>query len=84
MTLEGLRRAFGSIWAKESKYVGILVDIVGVKEVIINSNENFDAKLEYYEKAYNEDLTHKHAVGIKIVGYTFGDSFAEIQNELGV
>ena len=82
LTLEGLIRAFGSQWADESKFVGILVDIAGVKEVIINSRENYEAKLEYYKNAYNDDLSHKHAKGISIIRFTFGNSFAEIQEDL--
>lgn len=88
LTLEGLVRAFQSDWAKESKYVGILVDISGVKEVIINSHDNFEAKLGFYKDAYDEKLNHRYAVkingasGVKIVGYTFGNCFAEIEEDL--
>lgn len=40
-------------------------------EVIINHRRNFEAKLEYISKAYNEDLTLKNAPHIRIVNYDF-------------
>ena len=51
-------------------------------EIIINESENFDSKLAYYKKAYNEDLTLKAFNGIKIIGFTFGDNFSEIEDDL--
>lgn len=38
--------------------------------------------MEYYKKAYNDDLTLKSFNGIKIVGFTYGDSYDEIQEDL--
>ena len=51
-------------------------------EIIINENENFDSKFAYYKKAYNEGLTLKTFNGIKIVGFTYGNSFEEIEKDL--
>ena len=52
-------------------------------ETIINPNANFDKKFSYYESAYNEDLTLKNAPDkIKIVGFTSGNTFEEIQRDL--
>lgn len=82
MTLDGLIRAFDSQWAKESEYAGILVNISGVKEVIINSRENYEAKVEYFKNAYDENLIHKHAAGVSIINYTFSDNFIDIQDDL--
>ena len=48
-------------------------------EIIINSYENFDSKLEYYKKAYDEDLKLKTFDGIRITDFTYGDSFAKIE-----
>jgi hypothetical protein len=50
--------------------------------MINNENGNFDSKLAYYKKAYNEDLTLKAFNGIKIIGFTFGDNFKEIEEDL--
>jgi len=65
-------------------YVGVLIEMEGFEkpEVIINSYENFDKKLEYYLATYNENLIHNHAKGIKIIGFTYGDDFGEIENDL--
>lgn len=46
-------------------------------EIIINENANFDSKFAYYKKAYNENLTLKSFNGIKIVGFTYGDTFKQ-------
>lgn len=40
-------------------------------EMITNPVENLEMKLEYYRKTYDENLEHRHAKGIKIIGYTF-------------
>lgn len=40
-------------------------------ELITNPVPNLQKKLEYYKNTYDENLEHKHAKGIKIVGYTF-------------
>lgn len=82
LTMESLLASFKSDWAKESKFVGLLIDIDGAREVIINSKDNYDKKAEYYEKTYDENLYHRHAKEIRIVGYTFGYNFAEIQEDL--
>lgn len=83
MTLSGLIRAFESQWARESNWVGIVVMLPnGREEVIINNSFNFEDKLEYYKNAYNEDLTLKANTDIKIVDYTFGNSFAELEDTL--
>lgn len=48
-------------------------------EAIINPIINMVEKLEYWKNTYNEDLTHKHSKGIKIVDFAMGDSFEDIQ-----
>ena len=62
------------------KYFAIKVEMDGFPEdeVIINPIENAVEKIEYYKNTYNEDLTHKHAKGIRIVDSTFGDTYDEI------
>jgi len=62
--------------AKETscKYIAVKIQMQGFEkpEVIINEKENFETKLAYYKKAYNEDLTLKTFNGIKIVNFAFG------------
>lgn len=70
--------------AKRAGYIGVLIEMEGFEkpEVIINSYANFDKKLEYYTSSYDENLNHKFAKGIKIVGFTYGESFSEIEADL--
>lgn len=53
--------------------LGLLIEMPGFKEpeMIINPAVNLQKKLEYYKKTYDENLEHKHAKGIRIIGYTF-------------
>lgn len=53
--------------------VGIFIQMLGFDspEIIVNPVENLQKKLEYYRDIYDENLNHKHAEGIKIIGYIF-------------
>ena len=86
MGIGKLEQCFYEASQQGKKYVGIKVQMQGFPkaEIIINENENFDSKFEYYKKAYNEDLTLKAFSGIKIIGFTYADSFQEIENDLEV
>lgn len=55
------------------KPLGLLIEIPDFEEpeMIVNPAVNLEKKLEYYKKTYDESLEHKHAKGIRIVGYTF-------------
>ena len=84
MKIENLEKCFYEASRQDKKYVGVKIQMQGFSkpEIIINENENFDSKLDYYKKAYNEDLTLKTFNGIKIVGFTYGDSFKDIEKDL--
>ena len=84
MNIENLEKCFYEASQQGKKYVGIKVKMQGFPkaEIIINENENFDSKFAYYKKAYNEDLTLKTFSGIKIVGFTHGDTFYGIEQDL--
>ena len=71
MTLNGLLNSGRSWYAQnEADYLVVWVEgVTPVPEMIVNSTENFEAKLQYYAQAYNEDLTLKHNSNIKIVKY---------------
>lgn len=58
---------------KTKQSLGILIKMPGFEspEMIINPYENLEKKLEYYKNTYDENLEHKNAKGIKIIGYTF-------------
>lgn len=82
--LESLEKCFYDASQAEEEYVGVKIEMQGFPEpeIIIDKNSNFDEKLAYYKKAYNEDLTLKTSNGIKIIGFASGNSFAEIAYEL--
>lgn len=81
MDIKNLEKCFYEASQQNKKYVGVKIEMQGFPkpEIIINENINFDSKFAYYKKAYNEDLTLKTFNGIKIVGFTYGDSFKEIE-----
>ena len=84
MTMDNLEKCFNTAKELNQKYVGVEIEMEGFPkpEIIINENENFDSKLAYYKKAYNEDLTLKAFNGIKIIGFTFEESFDDIEDDL--
>lgn len=84
LTIYNLEKCFYEASVHDKKYVGILVRMEGFSkpEIIINENENFDLKFAYYKKAYTEDLILKTYNGIKIIGFTYGDSFEELEKDL--
>ncbi|WP_346961370.1 hypothetical protein [Clostridium sp.] len=84
LTMENLEMCFRLAKARKQNYIGIKVSVPNSKEdeVIINPNANFDNKLEYYKKAYNDNLTLKSFNQIRITGFTYGNSYGEIENDL--
>lgn len=81
LTIDNLEICFNTAIKTNSKYIAVLVKTPNSDkpEMIINANENFNSKLDYYKNAYNKDLTLKTCDGIKIVGFTYGSSFSEIE-----
>ena len=51
-------------------------------ESIINPSENFGTKLDYYKKAYDDNLNLKATKGIKITGAINGNDFAWLESSL--
>lgn len=84
LNINNLEKCFYEASTQGKKYVGVKIEMQGFPkpEIIINENENFDSKFAYYKKAYNEDLTLKTFNGIKIVGFTYGDSFIDVERDL--
>lgn len=84
LTINNLEKCFYEASQKNKKYVGVKIQMQGFPkpEIIINENANFDSKFVYYKKAYNKDLTLKTFNGIKIIGFTYGDSFESIEKDL--
>jgi hypothetical protein len=67
-----------------NEFVGIQLTIPNAPgcEIIINPKENFKEKLAYYKKTYDEDGVHKHVPSIKIIGWSCGNTFQELQDGL--
>ena len=81
LMMNNLQKCF--IVAKENNvnFIGVRVLVQDIEEVIIISAKNFDDKMKYYENSYNEDLTSK-SQEMKIIGFTYGDTFEDIQQDL--
>ena len=84
VNLSKLENCFKAAKETNQKFIGVLIQMQGFEkpELIINENGNFDSKLTYYKKAYNEDLTLKTFNGIKIIGYAFGSSLNDVYEYL--
>jgi len=82
--MANLENCFNQAQVKGAAFVGVKIEMGGFPEpeVIINGRENIESKLEYYKKTYNENLEHNHAPGIKIVAFTYGENFTDIQEDL--
>lgn len=80
--LRDMLDCFQSGKKEDCNYIAVKVKMSNFAddEIIINPMSNVDSKSKYYESAYNEDLTLKNAPqNVKIVGYTYGNSFEEIE-----
>lgn len=71
-TLEELEKGFEFIMeSSNAKGIAVHIEMPDLEkpEIIMNPKENFAKKLEYYKKAYTDDLKLKTFDKIKIVGY---------------
>ncbi|MBL4951102.1 hypothetical protein JK635_02455 [Neobacillus sp. YIM B02564] len=84
LTIKNLEACFKNAKVLKQNFVAVRIEMEGFPkaEIIVNPIENADSKLAYYQKTYNENLNHKYAKGIKIVGFTFGEDMKEIQEDL--
>jgi len=83
-TMKNLENVFEAAIKNNNKYIAVKVETKGSEkpEIIINPAENFESKLEYYQNAYDENLSLKKAKGIKIVAAINGNDFAWIESSL--
>ncbi len=87
MNKSALKAVFINAKAVGARYIGVRIVKEGSSqpEIIINPKENFDAKFEYYMKAYDDDLTLISAKGkkdIRITGIAQGNAFEDIEVQL--
>lgn len=81
---ENLKNCFNFAIKENKKFIGLLIAMDGFDkpEIIINTRENFEKKFEYYDKTYDDNLEHRFAKGIKIIGYATGINFEKIEKNL--
>lgn len=84
LTMSQLESCFNAAKSLNYRYVAVKIDIQGYAkpEIIINSIENYDVKLEYYKQAYDNNLILKNNNSIRIVGFAMGDTFENLEDEL--
>ena len=84
MGIKNLEKCFNEASINGSKYIGVKIrkEVFPTAEIVIDKKENFWKKLEYYKNAYDEDLSLKANSGIRIVGFTYGNSFKDIEEDL--
>lgn len=84
LTIKNLENCFETAIKMGYLYVAVKIDMQGynVPEIVINSRENFDAKLDYFRKAYDENLVFKNYPSIRIIGFTMADTFEDIEEDL--
>lgn len=78
---ERLLEIFNNALSKENAnfvYVQVKMDGFDDKEIIVNPKANFQKKLDYYDKAYDDDLKLKANPSIQITGYGWAECFEDI------
>lgn len=82
-TLSSLLNASKTYHVQDAEYLVVIIEgNAPAPEIIVNPKKNFKSKLEYYEKAYNEDLTLKNNTDIRITGFYFVDNNRALQDLL--
>ncbi|ANU28449.1 hypothetical protein I858_015780 [Planococcus versutus] len=68
---EALFQTFDKARETESPFVFVKVNAEGTDEVIVIPAKSFDAKEQFYDKAYNNELVHvmNSKVCIRLVSY---------------
>ncbi|MGE7305796.1 hypothetical protein ACQKJG_18405 [Priestia megaterium] len=83
--MDNLIREFQDAVGSQSKFIAVAVRIgdMKTKEVIINSVDSAEEKLEYYVKTYDQNLKHRFA-DVEIVDCAFGNDFFDLQARLEI
>lgn len=69
-----LREQFESAKREGSRFVFVKIEAEGVSEVICIPKHSFEAKQEFYERTYTEDLVHVMNKNVSIRGLFRGDA----------
>ena len=83
-TIFDLMECFAEAIENDANFFAVVIEIEGCdgKELIINPAENFEYKLDYYNRNYNEDLTLQFSKSVRIVDFTWGDTIEDIADSL--
>lgn len=70
--------------ACEKPFMFVLVSVPNCNdnELIINPLTNFEDKLKYYLETYDEELNHKYAKGVKIMGFGVSECLDFIEERI--
>lgn len=79
ITKDALFATFDEARESESPFVFVEVNAEGTEEVIVIPQKSFDAKEDFYDKAYNDDLTHVMNSNVSIKGVSYGTA-AQLNN----
>ncbi len=79
LTKEALFHTFDKARETESSFVFVGVCAEGTDEVIVIPQKSFDAKEEFYDKAYNNELVHVMNSKVFIRGVSYGEA-TELNN----
>lgn len=62
------------------KFMGVKVSLLNAPEpeIIINPSPNFEAKLNYYKQAYDDNMRLYHNRDIRILGVASGNTVASL------
>jgi hypothetical protein len=66
---EKITDIFNTAIINKNEYIAVAVETRGSNdiEIIINPNSNFEKKLSYYTRSYNDDMVLNTYDGIKVV-----------------
>ncbi|AWZ48368.1 hypothetical protein C3495_05840 [Clostridiaceae bacterium 14S0207] len=79
LTINNLERCFYEASKNDKKYVALKLSGYKNNEILIIQNADFDSRFYFIKQVFNKEL----ALGfIKIVGFTYGDTFEEIEKDL--
>lgn len=79
---EKLTEIFNTAIINKNEYIAVAVETRGSNdiEIIINPNSNFEKKLNYYTKSYNDDMVLNTYDGIKVVSVMAFDYDTAVEN----
>ena len=76
LTKQNLINTFKGAYEQDASFVFVGIEAEGIKEVIAVPKESFEAKEQFYLRAYNDDLVHVMNSKVRITGLTFGEADA--------